>query len=240
MEDLDLVCDRDHARARRERLAGEPRRKALPVPALVHLEHDPRDRSGQTDPLREPRSRLAVRANGVVEEPPSDSDPHDDTAGGAAERLAPHLLSHRPQPLAKALGVRAHVRGDALELAGPDPSCALVGERGAPDGMNQRRVVRVASLLLVETELLGEPRSDERRPQRLLLREAAAEVGRERNRCKELREAELWRRTHVPHSLTAPGGGVCGHGPRSNHRARQGSGGGVDGATVTRGSALRA
>jgi hypothetical protein len=208
VEDLDLVSDRDHARALLKGLADEPRRETLAIPTLAHLEDDASDRAGQTDALREPPSRLAIGADDVVEEPFSCSDPLEYTASGAAELLPPDLLSHRPESLANSRGVRAHVRRDPLELVRPDQASALVGERGASDRVDQRGVKRVAPHLLVETELLGEPRGDECRPQGLLLREAAAEVGRKRDRRKELREAELLRRAHKPHSLT----------PRASHR----------------------
>jgi hypothetical protein len=63
--------------------------------------------------------------------------------------------------------------------------------------VDQGGVVGDAARAFVQAELLGDPLGDKAGPQRLLLREPAAQIGRERDRGEQLRQPDLHRRPPV-------------------------------------------
>ena len=77
-----------------------------------------------------------------------------------------------------------------------EPLRLLVGVGMAADVDQQRRVVNVCALLLVEVEPLGEAQRDQALPQDVLHRLAEAEVDPQRQSCHELGEPRF------PHGRT--------------------------------------
>ena len=200
--DLDVLRNVRDPRSQRNVVSSELAGPAAPVPALVRradrvehagrerelLGHRPRDRGMVGDhPVH---LAMAREGKGKAEPEP-------------VQRRAPSAEladSRRRHPQASRLVVvLARLERDVVT----EPLRLLVGIRMAADVNEQRRVVDVRALLLVEPEALGQPQGDQALAEDVLHRLSEAEVDAERERGDELRQADL-------HAI-APAGRLLSH-----------------------------
>ena len=155
MEDLHLVGERDDPRTAFDIRAGKAGGYALTVPALLDLHDDARDRSGEADALGEVCAGFTVRASGEFAELLALREALQRRNCAPGRGQSPGFLEHRAHPLAGTGDVGPGVSRYPLELVCAEGTRRLVGERGAPNGVDEGGVVDFAALAFVEPQLPG-------------------------------------------------------------------------------------
>ena len=198
---LDHVGQLGDAHLDRDRLARRPGRQAAAVEAFerepqrgLHIRRQP-DPFGQqrgrravgVDELRNMASRIGIqRRRGLQAR---------QQRLAAADVGQQEALVRQPGPVDE---VRAAAHGDVVA----EPPRVLVGVGMTADPHDQRRVVDAIALGRRETQAVGDPRRDQRRPQHVLGRLPQPEVDGHRQRRQHLRACrKVWRRRsggHVP------------------------------------------
>ena len=177
-----------------DRLALEAIGTPAPVPAFEHLGHRARHAGRQTEPLGEQPAHLAVRARRHARPLP---ERVQHLADPPRERVA---ATDVPDQRAHELGRRAarHVRDPVARILAQHANAEVLVAR-APDGLQQRDVERVARVTRVEAGGIRQRDRHQRRALRVLQRHAQADVGRERQARRELRQSHALRPGHDAH-----------------------------------------
>ena len=184
-----ILHQRHDAHGRRDRFAFEPLRLAAAVPALVELPQPVHDGPAEAQPLGEPLRDLAVPGERIARHALRGADPAHDAERLEQRRRAVVRGADVPREHAQYLGQLARI--DGREVA---PQRQLVAEqrrehvrvRVAADVAQQRLVVDLRKLRIVEAERFTEPHADGARPQCERHRLPHREIGRERQRRDHL------------------------------------------------------
>jgi len=144
---------------------------------------------------------LVVAGQGEAQ---TDTEALEQRLSGSKTPQTGHRRPHAVQSMVVLVGLQGDVITEPLGL--------LVSVGVTTHVREQRRVIDDRSLVLVETEVLGETRRDPALAQYVLHRLAEAQVDTERQRTDELRQAnafEIGRLLHPGARLTTP--------PRGGH-----------------------
>ena len=199
---LGVPGDRHDPHRDRHLVAGQTVRVPLAVPAFVGVSQRVAHRLAQPDPGRQAGPGLAVlrqAAPGHARVGQRPNHPPGAAMGREVLGQVAHEVAHRLARLGHQH--RGHRRVERHVVASRQHR-GVGGVRGAAEKPQQRHVVHARPRRRIQPERLGRPQRQPARPQPVLHRLTGAEIRRQRQRHRQLRQPT--RRAVVSHTTTVP------------------------------------